>query len=280
MFSRYAAAVVAVVSGPLLALPVAGQQLDEDWLRECRAKASLVQQVAVCETTAHRLGRSTGTLRIDGGGSGIVNVRPAPSGDVKVTARLEVRAATVDRARQVADAVTIRMNNDGIGADGPATRRGESWTVHFDVMVPPNTDLDVRSANGSVNLSGIAGSINAGTTNGSLVLTGVQGEVRATSVNGSVRIVLEGRRWEGAGLQVTTTNGAVAFTMPVDYSAELDVAVTNGRVATTIAVAENFPGRRETTYRTTLGEGGALLRVVTRNGLVTINGHHGRPQRN
>jgi hypothetical protein len=72
----------------------------------------------------------------------------------------------------------------------------------------------------------------------------------------------------------------VAFAIPENYSAELDVAVTNRRVATTVAVPSGFAGLRDTTYRTTLGEGGALLRVVTRNGLVTVNGEHGRRRQN
>jgi hypothetical protein len=152
--------------------------------------------------------------------------------------------------------------------------------VHFDIAVPADTDLQVRSANGSVSVADVSGAIDASTANDSLALAGVQGDVRARSVNGSVHVTLVDRRWEGAGLDVATTNGSVVLTVPDGYSAELDVAVTNGRVATTLPVAADPAGLRESTYRHTLGEGGAPLRVVTRNGGVTVNGQRGRPRRN
>jgi hypothetical protein len=126
IFTRYAAGIVAVVSGALLALPAGAQQLDRNWVRECHDRAGLAGQAAVCEATTHRLGRPAGTLRIDGGSSGNVSVRRAADKEVQVTARVQAVAATSDRARQIADAVTVRLDHDDIGSDGPLTRTGEA----------------------------------------------------------------------------------------------------------------------------------------------------------
>ena len=49
-------------------------------------------------------------------------------------------------------------------------------------------------------------------------------------MNGGVAISLEGRRWEGAGLDVETRNGGVMLSLPGNYSAELDAGTTNGGI--------------------------------------------------
>jgi DUF4097 and DUF4098 domain-containing protein YvlB len=86
-----------------------------------------------------------------------------------------------------------------------------------------------------------------------------------------VRVVLDGSRWQGEGLNVETTNGGVHMELPANFNAELHTETRNGGLDIDFPITVS--GRLSSQRRridTTLGSGGAPLRVTTVNGGVRI----------
>jgi DUF4097 and DUF4098 domain-containing protein YvlB len=106
------------------------------------------------------------------------------------------------------------------------------------------------------------------TQNGGIHLDAVNGDVVAETMNGGLHVALDGDRWEGKGLDATTTNGGVRVSVPRDYSAHLETGTVNGGVDIDFPVT--VQGRIGRRISTDLGRGGATIRVMTQNGGVVI----------
>ena len=106
--------------------------------------------------------------------------------------------------------------------------------------------------------------------NGPVSLEGVGGDVRARTTNGPLDIDLTGDHWEGAGLDAETTNGPVNVAIPDGYSARLELGTLNGPFSVAFPLTITVQGRLGRRITTTLGAGGAPVRVVTTNGPVDI----------
>jgi DUF4097 and DUF4098 domain-containing protein YvlB len=83
-------------------------------------------------------------------------------------------------------------------------------------------------------------------------------------------VELEGRGWEGAGLDAETVNGPVHLAVPEGYSARIETGTVNGPIDIDFPLTVTLqPGRRRQ-FTTVLGSGGAPIRVVTTNGPLTV----------
>ena len=81
-------------------------------------------------------------------------------------------------------------------------------------------------------------------------------------------IVLDGARWHGDEISLSTTNGGIDVGLPHDFSAKLDVATTNGSIQVEHRIKlEHHSGRR---LRGTVGDGDATIRAKTVNGGVSF----------
>jgi len=78
---------------------------------------------------------------------------------------------------------------------------------------------------------------------------------------------LAGDRWDGNGMNVSTTNGGVKLAVPSNYSAHFETATVNGGLKTDFPSA---PSRSTKEMSFDVGQGGATIRVSTTNGGVTI----------
>lgn len=208
-----------------------------------------------------------GTLSIRPGENGAVTVRSWDQDRVLVCAR--VFAADRDRDAALGLARRVRVEAEGreIRATGPTDAADARWAVSLTVFVPRRTDLSVVTVNGPIRMDGVHGKIELQTTNGPIEVKRAGGDVRGRTTNGPVRVLLDGKRWDGAGLDVETVNGPATISLPEDYSAEIVTGTENGPVSSPWPLPK---GRNHYTIRTNLGEGGATIRVVTRNGPVRI----------
>lgn len=102
-------------------------------------------------------------------------------------------------------------------------------------------------------------------------LSDIGGSVRGRTRNGGVTVALAGQRWDGDGLDVETTNGGVTLSIPDGYNADLETRTVNGSFRTDypITIQGELNSRRG--ISTTLGSGGAPVRVRTTNGGLRIN---------
>jgi DUF4097 and DUF4098 domain-containing protein YvlB len=121
-------------------------------------------------------------------------------------------------------------------------------------------------------IADVTGHIRAVTVNGPLALDNLAGDVHVRGDNGPISVRLSGTRWQGAGLDAETRNGPVSISLPEGYSTLLETGAVNGPISTRIPLTLQGELRRGGQIRTTLGSGGAPVRVITTNGPVTIRG--------
>lgn len=201
-------------------------------------------------------------------GNGGVTIDGTSRTDVSIRVRIIAQARTTDAARALASQVAVLTTDGRVSADGPRSRDRESWWVSYQIEAPRRTNVDADTSNGSVAISSMDGTIRAESDNGSVRLDGVSGDVRARTSNGSVNIQLSGSSWSGAGLDAVTSNGSLRVAMPRDYNAHLVASTNNGSLRMDRPVT--VQGRIGRDIDTTLGKGGATLRLRTSNGSLTI----------
>ena len=224
-----------------------------------------------CEVRDTRLGAPGSALMVDATPNGGIRVEGWDQPDVLVRAVVQTWGETDADARDVLGAVRVnaagaRVTAEGPAGDGNRSRRG--WSVSYRIWAPRRTALDLVAENGGVSIHAMHGDARFTTTNGGVALADVSGRMVGRTANGGVNVRLSGARWDGAGLDVETTNGGVTLAMPRDYSAALEVSTVNGGLRADFPVT--LPAGRGRELRTTLGSGGPLIKVRTVNGGVRL----------
>ena len=211
-----------------------------------------------------------GTLTVDAGDNGGIEVVGEDRRDVRVVAIVQAWGRDEAEAQQIATAVVVRT--DGvIRAEGPEAfgRERGGWSVSYEVLAPREIDLKLTTQNGGISVANVRGELALDARNGGLHVDSVAGNVRGRTTNGGVEARLAGDAWEGTGLDLETTNGGIRLRVPEDYSARLETRTVNGNVDIDFPVT--VQGSIGRSISTTLGEGGALVRAVTTNGQVRVS---------
>jgi hypothetical protein len=211
--------------------------------------------------------RPSGTVSVDATPNGGISVKGGDEGTVVLRAKVMAVAGSEAAARQMASQVRIGTTGR-ISATGPDTRDRDWWTVSYRLTVPERTDLDLRSHNGGITLTGVRGRTEFTTTNGGVTVDDGGGAIHGRTTNGGVKVALSGSQWDGEGLDVTTTNGGVTLEVPSDYNAHLETGTVNGGVHIDFPV--RVQGRLDRELSTDLGSGGPTIRARTTNGGVVV----------
>jgi hypothetical protein len=256
------ALLLVMTAGPALAQSREAQR----WLDDCQHGRWNRDRDQYCAVREQTIATRT-ALRVDGRANGGIDVIGSDRTDILVISKIQAQAGSQSDAKEIADQVRIEVG-DEIRADGPSTRWRSSWSVSYEIHVPRNMNLDLTANNGGISIDNVNGRLEFETTNGGISLTGVSGNVRGSTSNGGVDVQLTGNRWSGEGLDVQTTNGGIEMAIPTNYSARLETGTVNGGME--IGFPITVQGRINRRLTTQLGEGGALVRVTTTNGGVTL----------
>lgn len=220
-----------------------------------------------CEVREFRISDGRDVIRVDAEPNGGISVTGWSERDVLVRAKVVTNASTMSAAREMARDVDIHTGAT-IRADGPRHRKRHWYSVSYEIFAPRESSLDLETKNGGVSIENFGGRVRFKTLNGGVELADLSGDVIGRTTNGGLSIHLTGSEWEGQGLDVETINGGVEIQVPRDYSAELEMGTVNGHIEV------NFPimieGRLNRRLKTTLGDGGKLIRAVTTNGGVVV----------
>jgi DUF4097 and DUF4098 domain-containing protein YvlB len=135
-------------------------------------------------------------------------------------------------------------------------------------MVPRKSNLDLETLNGGIRIEDVAGEIRAEATNGGLKLAQLAGDVDVHTTNGGLTVELSGKKWDGDGLDASTTNGGVKVWIPEDYNADLETGTVNGSVNFDFPIT--VQGKISKRIKATLGDGGPKIRITTTNGGVRL----------
>jgi hypothetical protein len=243
-------------------------QTSDEWCRE--GDWDFSRRSRFCEVREETL--SGNVVDLDTGGNGGIRVRGSNRSDVRLRARVVTSGRSDSDARALARDVDLQIRDGRVRVNGPErTGRDEWWTVSFELEVPRNVELILATRNGGIAIHDYSGRADVRTVNGGLALGSVAGDIRGETVNGGIAVQLDGRRWDGTGLDLTTRNGGVVMDIPGSYSAELEVGTTNGGIDIDFPITvQGRLTRLNRRISTTLGSGGPPVRVMTTNGGVRI----------
>jgi DUF4097 and DUF4098 domain-containing protein YvlB len=234
----------------------------------------------------------------------------ANRGDVKITAikapvtitanhgDIELSAITGDITTRInnsgsnlsAHSVTGSLTVEGRSHDttisdinGPLTLRGEFFgDAHFERIRGPlkfhtsRTDFQLARLDGQIDISSSA-ALSTSEAVGPLILTThsrnitldrVAGDVSVTNRNGSVDVTSAPPL---SNVTVENRNGSVSITVPEQANFAYQFDATNGDIESDFPqVKSNSEDSRKNTVNGTIGKGGALLRVTTSQGDVSL----------
>ena len=144
-------------------------------------------------------------------------------------------------------------------------------------------DIQIRSGDGSIRLDDVTGNIDLETTDGSIGIDARPSILKARTGDGSIRATIEPDSVMTDNWELTTSDGTVVLRLPGAFNAEIDAETSDGVVRSSHPLLEdvNAEGRadgenrddrreRRRTLRSTMGDGGKILRVRTGDGSIRI----------
>jgi hypothetical protein len=267
---RFAAVLAAALLIPAASL--LAQDSDQEWLQDCRHDGwGDRSRQRHCEVRELSMKAPREALTVDPGSNGGVEVIGWDADTIGITARIQAQARSQADADDIARQIKIEASGARIRATGPGSLgRSQHWSVMFIVYVPRRTDLTIATDNGPLMVSDVTGTMDLSTENGPLALEGVAGNVRAHADNGPLTVRLSGTRWDGTGLDAETVNGPAHLRIPENYNAKIDFGTVNGPMDVDFPITVTLSGRIRDRISTTLGAGGAPIRVVTTNGPMMV----------
>lgn len=222
-----------------------------------------------CEVKEQTIAATGEAINVDGTQNGGISIKGWERNEILLRYRINTQAASQAEADDLATQVRVTTTGGQIRAEGPERGRNANWSVSYEVFVPRRSDLSLRTHNGGIGISDVSGRITFDAQNGGVSLRRLAGSVKGATVNGGLSIVLDGRNWEGEGLNVKTTNGGLHVSVPDSYSAHLETGTVNGHLAVAPSIAAVARETRQLSLD--LGSGGTNLRIFTTNGGVSIN---------
>jgi Putative adhesin len=145
-------------------------------------------------------------------------------------------------------------------------------SVDYEIKVPPQLDLELRTVNGRIATRGTSGEMDAVTVNGAIDLeTAGSREISARTVNGRVKARFL-QTFQGATFK--TVNGGVKAVLPNSASFACNLSQVNGDFEAAFPLnIHSRPGSRRVSGEVNGGE--HELRIVTVNGDVEIDSGSG-----
>ena len=234
--------------------------------------------------------KGTGITKIDAQtANGRITLEGSDRDRVVVRAWKEVRGKRAV-AEEFVQQVEIYAEQIGdelrIFTQHPPPPKGVNLAVRYAIETPREVDVNLRTVNGKIKVSGISGAIDATTVNDVIKLEGGTGPIRARTTNGSIRAEIDmlGNDAEFsttsgsvgvevhrgvAPVTVLTTNGSINLTLPADFAGQLDAEARRGRVHSDFPVP--VVGKVRNQLRGEIGEGGeAVVKLRSSNGSIRL----------
>lgn len=234
--------------------------------------------------------------------------------EVNVLASKEVlRASNQNEARQAADEVQVRIEQIGNRVEIEATYP-KRWNlfglrpqvlVHFEVVAPSGSDIEVHNVDGAVIAEGFDGKIDLSTVDGSLTarqcsgslaartvdgaldLKNVRGDVSARTTDGKIIVdgafrILEVQSTDGSidvavepdskmdgSWSIRSVDGAIRIELPSNFNADLEARTGDGHIRCDYPVTiSGNPDKHRLSGR--INGGGAVLNVQSGDGGIHI----------
>jgi hypothetical protein len=134
------------------------------------------------------------------------------------------------------------------------------------VTLPADTNVDLRTSNGDIEVVDIQNSGKLRTSNRRISLENVKGESEVNTSNGDIGF--RGEMTAGGMNQLTTSNGSVEVTLLGEPSVKLDATTSNGEIICKLPIVATESGVERLVG--VVGGGDAVLVIKTSNGSITV----------
>jgi DUF4097 and DUF4098 domain-containing protein YvlB len=208
----------------------------------------------------------TGTISLKNV-NGSVNIR------VSDEPKVQLKAVKTGPSQEKLEAVKIEVNSQpdrlSIETVYPKGTLNTNVSVSYELSVPKTVNLDsLETVNGSIEISGVQGKIEAETTNGSINIGGGNSGIDAHTVNGSIKVDLK-QLASNERIKMESVNGSLTLLLPDSLNAEIEAETTNGKVSNDFTFADQeFNEKKHLKGR--IGSGGSQLSLETVNGSISI----------
>jgi hypothetical protein len=174
--------------------------------------------------------------------------------------------------------IEIDARNDSISIRTKYPDHNQSWnwgshnnpaSVEYTLTVPRTARLDeIKLINGSLDVTGMSGEVNASCINGRLEAHDLSGRARLSTINGP----LDARFGQLASnsVELNSVNGSVELTIPSDSKAELEADTVSGGINNDFGLHVNHHNFVGHDLRGELGSGGAHISLKNVNGRIEI----------
>lgn len=208
-----------------------------------------------------------------------------------LTAIITGRAATVEKAKGLAEKTKVSLKTDGdkltVEIKKPALIPNQSVSVSLDAKVPNETNPYLTTHNGAVTVTGIQGRVDATTHNGRVKTSNVTGQNKLKTHNGAVICEeISGDAWlstHNGGINVsyaedapgiceivmTTHNGSINLKTPPNVSAVVNLSTHNGSIRTELPITV-IGTVSKNKLNGKIGDGQGKLKLETHNGSIKI----------
>jgi DUF4097 and DUF4098 domain-containing protein YvlB len=208
--------------------------------------------------------------------NGSVHITSWDRNEVKVDA---IKSAdTKERLDEVKIEIDSRSSSLSIRTRYPDHNNTWNWgshnnpaSVEYTLTVPRTARLDeIKLINGSLDLAGVSGEVNASCINGRLDAHNLAGRAHLSTING--RLVAQFDRLARQSMELNSVNGSVDLTIPSDSNAEVEASTVSGNIDNDFGLHVNHHSFVGHDMRGELGTGGAHIRLSNVNGRVEV--HH------
>lgn len=223
----------------------------------------------------------TRTYTLPGGRFELINVNGRITAEASDGTALEVRAERTakagsdENARELLAKIEMREEvGEGrvrVEVRAPRFSGMSGHEITWMLKVPRGLAVDLRTVNGTVKLTGLAGEIRARSTNGGISGSAILAtSLDASVTNGGIDIALAQAISSGT-FALEAVNGGVSLTLPSDSKADITGRCVNGGISVTgldlVTVGEQTRRRLDGQ----LNGGGARVTLDTVNGGVRIS---------
>lgn len=130
---------------------------------------------------------------------------------------------------------------------------------------------ELRTGDGHINAESLRGSLIARTGDGHISANGRFDDLELETQDGHVSVGVEKGSAMRSNWHLRTGDGQVNVTLPSDFSAELDATTGDGKVRVSWEGIDGpRPGEERSSFRGKIGGGGRLLTVKSGNGDIRI----------
>jgi len=243
-------------------------------------------------TTASRSVAGVTMLQVENRNGAVTVSEDATAAGLEVRAEIRCWAATQqeadDRAKAARLVTEVEPNGKGlVRVEFPEPKSSQD-SATIEIRVGALVDLDLRTTNGAITVSGFncpleartsngavetsghSGTSSIETSNGRIVVQSAGGPVDATTSNGRVEVVLA--PGNASSVDASTSNGSIEIVADAAWIGTVTGNTSNGRVTLDVPDGTGKSRRVSGTNAatTSVGQGDSTIKARTSNGTVTV----------